>query len=47
MTAPRHPANQPLLQGAGDSNNMIVGILFIGLGGGAGIHLARAWDTRK
>ena len=47
MTAPRHPANQPLLPGAGYSNNMMVGILLISLGGGAGVQLARAWDTRK
>ena len=47
MTAQRHPLNQLLLPGAGYSNNVMVGILFIGLGGGAGARLACAWDTRK
>lgn len=31
----------------GYSNNAMVGILFVGLGGGAGAQLARAWYTRK
>ena len=47
MTAQRHPLNQLLLPGAGYSNNVMVGILFIGLGSGAGVRPARAWNTRK
>ncbi|MDL9999718.1 hypothetical protein QTI24_13955 [Variovorax sp. J22P240] len=31
----------------GYSNNAIAGILLIGLGGGGGVHFARAWYTRK
>ena len=31
----------------GYSNGAIAGILLIGLGGGAGVHLARHWYTRK
>jgi len=31
----------------GYSNNAVFGILLIGLGGGAGAQLARAWFTRK
>ncbi|VTU35434.1 hypothetical protein [Variovorax sp. RA8] len=31
----------------GYSNNAIFGILLIGLGGGAGAQLARAWFTRR
>ena len=33
--------------GAGYGNSVIVGILLIGLGGGGGAQLARAWYTRK
>ncbi len=33
--------------GSGYGNTVIVGILFIGLGGGGGVQLARAWYTRK
>ncbi|MBT2301526.1 hypothetical protein J7E70_13750 [Variovorax paradoxus] len=31
----------------GYSNSVIFGILLIGLGGGGGVQLARAWYTRK
>lgn len=31
----------------GYSNNAIFGILLIGLGGGAGAQLAKAWFTRR
>ncbi|MDR6858098.1 hypothetical protein [Variovorax guangxiensis] len=31
----------------GYSNSAVFGILLIGLGGGAGAQLARAWFTRK
>ena len=31
----------------GYSNGAIAGILLIGLGGGGGVQLARAWYTRK
>ncbi|HJS03739.1 MAG TPA: hypothetical protein VJ832_09690 [Variovorax sp.] len=33
--------------GSGYSNSAVFGILLIGLGGGAGAQLARAWFTRK
>ncbi|WP_443273340.1 hypothetical protein [Variovorax sp. JS1663] len=33
--------------GAGYGNSSIVGILLIGLGGGAGAQLGRMWFTRK
>ncbi|WP_077000172.1 hypothetical protein [Variovorax sp. KK3] len=33
--------------GPGYGNGTIVGILLIGLGGGAGAQLARVWFTRK
>jgi hypothetical protein len=32
---------------AGYSNNSIFGILLVGLGGGAGLQLARAWRRRS
>jgi hypothetical protein len=31
----------------GYGNNAMIGILFVGLGGGAGAQLARAWYMRK
>jgi hypothetical protein len=31
----------------GYNNNAIFGILLIGLGGGGGVHLARAWYERR
>ena len=33
--------------GPGYGNGTVFGILLIGLGGGAGAHLARAWFTRR